>query len=195
MRLLLALSLALAAPLVLAATAAPTATAPAAAAPVTYTHAAGSSLGFASSYDGESFEGRFRQFTTSIAFDPATATGRFDVVIALGSAGTENEERDEVLLGSEFFNAMAVPQARYQASAFRKLPDGRFVADGALTLRGITQPVPLTFRWTPGAAPKLDGTATVKRLDFNVGTGDWDDVEVMPDAVTVRTSLVLQPKR
>lgn len=185
MRLLTALTFLLAAPLALA-------TSPMG--PVRYSHAAGSTLGFSSSYDGESFGGRFQQFTTSIAFDPATATGRFDVVIQLASAGTENEERDEVLLGSEFFNAMAVPQARYQASAFRKLGDGRFVADGTLTLRGITKPVPLTFRWTPGATPKLDGTATVKRLDFGVGTGDWDDVEALPDAVSVRTTLLLQPK-
>lgn len=181
MRSLLALLLALAAPLAFA-------SAP------TYTHAAGSSLGFASSYDGESFEGRFNRFTTAIAFDPATATGRFEVMIALGTAGTENEERDEVLLGSEFFNAMAMPNARYEATAFRKLPDGRFVADGTLTLRGIAKPVPLTFRWTPGSAPKLEGTATVKRLDFGIGTGDWDDTEVMPDAVSVTTTLVLQPK-
>jgi polyisoprenoid-binding protein YceI len=182
MRLLLALTLAFAAPL-------------ASAAATTYTHAAGSSLGFSSSYDGESFDGRFQQFTTSIAFDPATATGRFDVLIALGSAGTENEERDEVLLGSEFFNAMAMPQARYQATTFRRLADGRFIADGTLTLRGVSKPVPLTFRWTPGAAPTLEGTATIKRLEFNVGTGDWDDVEVLPDAVSVTTTLVLQPKR
>lgn len=186
MRFLLALSFALAAPLAFAA-------APAAA--PAYTHGAGSTLGFASSYDGESFDGRFARFTTSIRFDPATATGRFDVGIDLGSANTENEERDEVLLGEEFFNAVAVPQARYVATTFRKLPDGRFVADGTLSLRGVNQPVPLTFRWTPGAAPKLEGTATVKRLDFNIGTGDWDDVEVLPDAVSVTTTLVLQPAR
>jgi polyisoprenoid-binding protein YceI len=189
MRLLLALTLSLAAPLAAATTA------PAAAAAPTYTHAEGSSLGFASSYDGEAFAGRFAQFTTDIAFDPANATGRFDVVIALASAGTENEERDEVLLGAEFFNAIASPQARYTATRFRKLADGRFVADGTLSLRGVSKPVPLTFRWAPGATPKLDGTATVKRLDFNVGTGDWDDTEVMPDAVSVTTTLVLRAKR
>jgi polyisoprenoid-binding protein YceI len=185
MRFLLALTLALAAPLALA-------TSPMG--PVRYSHTAGSTLGFASSYDGETFDGRFAQFTTDIAFDPASAAGRFDVVIQLASAGTENDERDETLLGAEFFNATAMPQARYQATAFRKLTDGRFVADGTLTLRGITKPVPLTFRWTAGATPKLEGTATVKRLEFGIGTGDWDDTEVMPDAVSVTTTLVLQPK-
>ena len=38
------------------------------------------------------------------------------------------------------------------------------------------------------------GAATVKRLEFGIGTGDWDDTEVMPDAVSVTTTLVLQPK-
>lgn len=163
--------------------------------PARYTHAAGSTLGFASSYDGEAFDGRFARFSTDLAFDPATATGRFDVAIDLGSAGTENEERDEVLLGDEFFNAIAMPQARYEATRFRKLADGRFVAEGQLTLRGITRPVPLTFRWTPGATPTLEGSATVPRLAFNVGTGDWEDLEVLPDAVSVTTRLVLQPRR
>ena len=87
-----------------------------------------------------------------------------------------------------------MPQARYQATSFRKLADGRFVAEGTLTLRGISKPVPLTFAWTPGAAPVLAGSATVKRLEFGVGAGDWDDTEVMPDAVAVTTRLVLRPK-
>ena len=187
MRALLALSFALA-------LAAPTAFATSPPGPTGYTSASRSTLGFASSYDGETFEGRFSQFSAAIAFDPASAAGRFDVVIQLASAGTDNDERDETLLGADFFDSDAMPQARYQATAFRKLADGRFVADGTLTLRGISQPVPLTFRWTPGAAPTLEGTATVKRLAFGVGTGDWDDVEVMPDAVSVTTRLVLQPK-
>lgn len=168
---------------------------PAASAAPSYSQGAGSSLGFASSYDGESFEGRFARFNAAIAFDPATATGRFDVVIELGSANTENEERDEVLLDAEFFNAAAMPQARYTATRFRKLGDGRFVAEGTLSLRGVTQAVPLTFRWTQGAAPVLEGSATVPRLAFKVGTGDWADLELMPDAVRVTTKLVLQPKR
>ncbi len=155
----------------------------------------GSTLGFASSYDGEGFDGHFTRFRADIAFDPDTVTGRFDVTIDLASANTENEERDEVLLGEEFFNASALPEARYTATGFRKLADGRFVADGTLSLRGIRQPVPLTFRWTPGAVPVLEGMATVPRLAFKVGTGDWADLELMPDAVSVRTRLVLQPKR
>lgn len=168
---------------------------PAIASTPTYIAAAGSTLGFGSSYDGEAFTGRFDRFRADIAFDPVAVAGRFDVAIELASAGTDNDERDETLLGSEFFDATSVPQARYVATRFRKLADGRFVADGTLTLRGITKAVPLTFTWTPGASPVLAGTATVPRLAFNVGTGDWADTEVLPDAVSITTRLVLQPMR
>jgi len=183
----------LAAPLAAAIT--PPAVTGATAAAPRYVHAPGSTLGFSSSYDGEAFEGHFARFTTDLAFDPATATGRFDVTIDLTSAATENEERDEVLLGAEFFDVLAMPQARYQATRFRALADGSFLAEGSLTLRGITRPVALAFRWTPGAAPLLEGSGSVPRLAFKVGTGDWADLELLPDAVQVQTRLLLQPAR
>jgi len=173
----------------------PPAPATATAAPAVFIAGSGSLLEFHSSYDEEAFTGRFERFEARIAFDPASVSGHFDVVIDLASAGTENDERDEVLLGAEFFHVLTMPQARYQATAFRRLADGRFIAEGVLSLRGVTKAVPLSFRWTPGAAPVLEGTASVPRLAFNVGTGDWADLELLPDAVGVTTRLVLQAQR
>lgn len=155
----------------------------------------GSSLGFTASYDGEAFEGTFGKFTPQIRFDPAKlAESRFDVRIYLASANTKNEERDEVLRGEEFFNAGKVGEARFTASKFRALGGNKFAADGTLSLRGISKPVTLAFTWTPGAKPVLDGQATLKRLDFQVGTGDWADTAALPNEIKVRTRLVLSPK-
>jgi polyisoprenoid-binding protein YceI len=152
----------------------------------------GSHLGFSASYQGEAFKGRFSKFNALIRFDPARLDqSRFDVSITLASANTQNSERDEVLLDSEFFNAKAQPQAKYIATKFRSLGSNRYIADGILTLRGISKPVPLTFTWTPGAKPRLVGTAKIQRLDFKVGTGDWTDLELIPNAVNVDTKLVL----
>jgi len=167
--------------------------APATATPAVLIAGDGSLLEFHSSYDEESFTGRFERFEARIAFDPASASGHFDVAIDLASAGTENDERDEVLLGAEFFHVLAMPKARYQATRFSRLADGRFIAEGTLSLRGVTRAVPLTFAWTAGPSPRLEGSATVPRLAFQVGTGDWADTALMPDAVEVRTRLQLQP--
>ena len=159
-----------------------------------YLQQPGSSLGFTGSYQGEAFTGSFAKFNSSISFDPAKlAESKFDVRITLSSASTKNAERDEMLSGSDFFNAKAQPEARYLATKFRALGGNRFVADGVLTLRGISKTAPLTFTWTPGAKPQLVGTAKVQRLEFKVGIGDWDDVELIPNTVTVNTRLILLP--
>jgi polyisoprenoid-binding protein YceI len=165
------------------------------AAPAHATHFAeqpGSSLKFTATYQGEAFTGRFEQFDAAIRFDPGDLAGsRFDVRIPLASARTDNAERDDMLLEPEFFDAKAKPEARYEAARFTKLKDGRWRADGTLTLRGVKTPVPLVFSWTPGAQPVLVGEAVVNRRDFGVGSGEWDDLELIPDKVVVSTRLVL----
>ncbi|GAB3342699.1 YceI family protein [Marilutibacter aestuarii] len=159
-----------------------------------YVQAPGSALTFASKYQGEIFVGRFPDFRTTLSFDPADpASGRLDVAIPLATASTKNPERDETLIGEDFFFASKFPQARFQASGFRALDDGRYAADGTLSLRGISKPVTLTFEWTPGPAPVLAGKATVPRLAFGVGAGDWADVAELPDEVAVSTRVVFRP--
>lgn len=154
----------------------------------------GSTLGFTASYQGEAFKGSFGKFTPQIRFDPAKlADSRFDVRIVLASATTQNSERDDMLKGDDFFDAAKQPEARYVATKFRALGGNRYIADGVLSLHGVAKPAPLTFTWTPGAKPVLDGTALLKRLDFNVGSGDWNDTDLIPNEVKVSTHLVLAP--
>lgn len=170
------------------------ATAPAFAAD--YVQAAGSTLIFASKYDGEVFTGKFAGFTTTLSFDPANlAASKLDVVIPLAGADTGNGDRDSTLSSSDFFNVAKFAQARYSASKFRSLGGNQFAADGNLSLRGVTKPVTLTFTWTPGTQPVLSGKATVKRLDFGVGGGDWTDTSNIPNEVAVSTRVVLKPAK
>ena len=159
-----------------------------------YRAAPESRLGFRAVYMGDPFEGRFAEFGADIRFDPAAPAGcRFAVDIALASADTQNEERDGMLAGPDFFDTGAQPRARYLAERCRAAGGGRFVAEGVLTLRGVEKPVALDFGWTPGERPVLDGRARLRRLDFGVGGGDWTDTDLLPDDVTVETRLVLVP--
>ncbi|MEO8159824.1 MAG: YceI family protein [Arenimonas sp.] len=152
----------------------------------------GSSLGFTATYQDEAFEGRFARFSPVIVFDPKQlATASFDVSIQLASADTRNGERDEMLQGSEFFNSGKQPQARYSSRKFRALGGNRYVADGTLSLNGVSKPVPLNFTWSGGDRPVLVGSATLKRLDFGIGTGDWTDTGLLPNEVRVTTRLLL----
>ena len=159
-----------------------------------YVQAPGSTLAFASRYDGEVFTGRFSEFATKLSFDPARPeAGKLDVTIGLASAATGNTDRDSTLKTADFFDVAKFAQARYSASGFRRLADGRYVADGTLELRGVRKPVTLTFAWTGGTQPVLEGKAVVKRLDFGVGGGDWADTSAIPDEVNISTRVALKP--
>ena len=169
--------------------------APFAASAADYTQAAGSTLQFAGSYQGEAFSGRFPGFATTLRFDPkALATSRLDVAIPITTVTTGNEDYDVEMRGTAFFDSKRFPTARYTATKFRALGGNRYAADGTLSLHGISKPVVLAFTWTPGAKPVLAGKATVKRLDFNVGGGEWNDTELLPNEIAVTTKVVLVPK-
>lgn len=160
-----------------------------------YVQASGSTLAFSGSYQGEAFQGSFPNFTTVLRFDPARLAGaKLDVSITLTSATTRNADYDSELRGDAFFKSSQFPKARYTATVFRALGGNRYAADGILSLRGVSKLVTLTFTWTAGAKPVLSGTATVKRLDFNVGTGDWRDLSLIPNDVKVSTKVVFQAK-
>lgn len=161
-----------------------------------YVQAPGSSLAFAGSYQGEVFTGRFPGFATRLSFDPAQlASSRLDVTIPMAGATTANPDYDEQMRGDAFFDAGKYAQARYVATRFRALGGNRYAADGTLSLHGVSKPVTLTFTWTPGAQPVLAGKASVDRLDFGVGSGDWADTSLIPNAIAVSTKVILAPAK
>lgn len=160
-----------------------------------YVQAPGSTLVFAGTYQGESFTGRFPGFATTFRFDPKQlAASKLEVAIPLATAATSNADYDGELRGTSFFDAAKFPRATYSATKFRALGGNRYAADGTLTLRGISKPVVLEFTWTAGTAPVLSGKATVKRLAFGVGGGDWADTALIPDAIAISTKVVFKPK-
>lgn len=161
-----------------------------------YVQAPGSTLVFATQYDGEVFTGSFPGFSTKLSFDPDNlAEATLDVSIPLAGTKTGNDDRDATLRGGDFFDVARFARARYTATRFHSLGGNRYAANGTLELHGIKKPVTLTFTWTPGAQPQLSGRATVKRLEFNIGTGDWADTDLIPDEVAVSTRVILQPAK
>ena len=158
-----------------------------------YVQAPGSTLAFAGTYQGEAFTGRFPGFATTLSFDPQQlATAKLDVTIPLATVTTGNQDYDGEMRGDAFFDTARFAQARYTATKIRALGGNRYAADGMLNLRGVSKPVTLTFTWTAGAKPVLAGKATVKRLEFGVGGGEWADTALLPDAIAVSTKVLLQ---
>jgi len=159
-----------------------------------YVQTRGSALAFSTQYEGMVFTGRFPDFQTRLHFDPDhLESAHLDVTIPLASALTGNSERDSTLKTSDFFNIARFAQARYTATGFRALGDGRYAADGTLQLKGIEKPVTLTFHWEAGAPAILTASAIIQRLDFEVGIGDWSDTGTIPNEVSIAAKVRLRP--
>lgn len=157
--------------------------------------AAASRLSFTATQAGARFTGRFTRFDADIVFDGVDLPGsRFEVRIATASADTSDEQRDTLLRGPDFFWSDAHPQALFLAETFSVENDG-WAAGGSLTLRGMTHPVPVHFRFSPlpDGSARLEGAATIRRLEFGVGQGEWSGTKWVGDTVEVRFALRLLP--
>lgn len=156
----------------------------------------GSTLGFSGTFQGAQFDGSFGRFDAAIAYDPANlAASKFDVSVDVASAHTGDGDRDAALPTADFFDAAKFPKAHYVTTGFNKDAGGNVMANGNLTLHGITRPVPLKVVFTPAAGgARLSVTGKVNRLDFGVGSGEYKDTSTIPNEVLVNATLNLQPK-
>jgi polyisoprenoid-binding protein YceI len=156
---------------------------------------AASTLGFSDTFQGETFNGHFGQWTAAISYDVANlAASKFDVEVTLASVKTGDHDRDGALPGADFFDVAKFPKAHFVTTGFRQ-NGAQVIADGKLTLRGVTKPVSLDVTFKPqGSGATLDVAGTVKRLDFGVGGGDYADTSVIGADVKVTAHLQLAPK-
>ncbi len=154
-----------------------------------------SQLGFSAVFQGESFAGHFNQWTAAIRYDAADlAASKFDVKVTLASVQTGDSDRDSTLPGKAFFDIAQFPQAHFVSTGFHR-SGGQVVADGQLTLHGVTRPVSLDITFKPQATgAMLEVAGTVRRLDFSVGSGDYADTSVIGAEVKITAHLQLVAK-
>lgn len=153
-----------------------------------------SKLAFAGTQAGAAFEGTFEKFAADIQFDPKDLPGsHFDVRIEMASVNSRDGERDDIIKSPDLFDVKRWPSSHYVAEKFTGKGAGKFGATGKLTLRDITRDVPIEFTFeNKNGSAWLKGSATLKRLDFGVGQGEWKDTEAVANEVKIRFTLLLK---
>lgn len=143
--------------------------------PRNWAQSPGGRLNFTAQWNGEPVNGSFGKWSSTILFAPdALEASRVDVSIDLASVDTGDSQRDGTLTDSDFFDTSRFATATYRATRFKALGGDRYRADGMLTLRGTSRPVPLAFTLTiTGNTARARGTATIDRTRFGVGQGDF----------------------
>jgi polyisoprenoid-binding protein YceI len=153
-----------------------------------------SEIRFVSKQMGVSVEGRFRKWKASVDWRPDDlARSRADFEIDLASIDLASEESEAEVRRPGWFDTAKFPRASFQSSAMKDLGGGRYEIAGNLTLKGTTRPVviPVQLRRDAAGNSVAEGQFAVKRLEYNVGEGQWADPSVVADDVLVRVRMVL----
>jgi polyisoprenoid-binding protein YceI len=155
-----------------------------------------SKVGFTVSWSGQPFSGSFKSWRADIDFDPADlAHSRAEISIDTGSETSGDAETDEGVKGAEGFQTTEFPTALFRTTSFTHKAGNDYIANGVLSIKGISKSIILPFTLTvSGATAHVVGKAQIVRTDFRVGTGEWAksdpvsrDVSVNIDLVAVRT--------
>jgi polyisoprenoid-binding protein YceI len=156
-----------------------------------------SELSFTATQEGTQFGGRFQQFNAGLELLPADeGIGLLQISarIQLASVDTQYRDRDDYLVQQDWFYVDMWPEAVFQSVTIRQLGGNRFIADGTLSLRGISRDVSVELELNleeNGERGKLLGSAALNRLDFGVGQGDWASTEWVGDEVKVTFDLYI----
>jgi len=155
---------------------------------------AASRLEFIASFEKTAAPGVFAAFDTRVRFDAdKLSESRIDVTIAVTSANMMSADVNKAIRGAEWFDFQRFPQAEFHATDIRRTEANRYVARGTLSLKGVSQPVEVPFRWTESAnGATMDGEVTVKRTQFGIGIGEWAATNVIGADVRVKFNVGLR---
>lgn len=136
-------------------------------------------------------DGQFKRFDAQLVFDPKQpAAGRIQLTIELGSATLGDAAIDAELVKPAWFDAKKIPQATFSSTAIKALGGNRLEVAGKLAIKGQTRDVvvPVTLAQA-GGATTASGSLAIKRLDFNIGDGEWKDTAIVANDVVVKFKL------
>ena len=150
-----------------------------------------STLSFNYKQMGVPLEGKFRQFETHLAFDPAKpGVAQVQLEIALANIDAGSSEADEALVGKPWFDAKTYPSVQFASTGIKALGGNRYEVRGKLTIKGKTLDVSAPFTFKPeGNSAIFDGVFVLKRLDYAIGEGAWADVSTVANEVQIRFHL------
>jgi polyisoprenoid-binding protein YceI len=125
-------------------------------------------------------KGSFGKVNGTLIIDSANIeNSRLEVTIDVTSINTNNKDRDEHLLGEDFFEADKYPVITYKANKIVRGEEG-YIAKGELTIKDVNKPVDLPFVFegvTESPFKKglyvasFEGKLKIDRRDFGITYG------------------------
>lgn len=157
--------------------------------------AAGSEIAFTNKQMGVPASGRFKRFDVTLDFDPLRPkTNKISLAIDLSSVALGKPDHEAMLARADWFDSRNHPKASFESTAVKALDARRFEAHGRLTLKGVSRDVvvPFDLQAQSGGNGIVTGTFILRRKDFGIGLGEWEDVSLVANEVNVGFRFVLR---
>jgi polyisoprenoid-binding protein YceI len=150
---------------------------------------------FTSKQMGVNVEGSFKKFDAQVAFDPKKPDGsKISFAIDLTSVDIGDASTMAELKKPGWFDSARVPAASFTSTSAKAMGSGKFEFAGNLIIKGISKPVTvpitLTQQGLPAGQTRADGSFVIKRLEYKIGDGDWNDVSLVANDVQVKVRLM-----
>lgn len=131
----------------------------------------------------------FRELAGAFVVDRSGPDSRIDVTVRTNSITGLEPMWDTLLRSQDWLDTQRFPEMIYRSTHIAFGEDGGAVAEGELTLHGVTRPVTLSVRQLdcpdgpadPGQACAFAAYANIRRSDFGLPHGFWlagDGVEI-----------------
>ncbi len=145
---------------------------------------------------GVPVSGKFKRFEAAIDIDPikpekSSANMRIDI----GSLATGNDEADALAVGPDWLDKTRAPYAIFKSISIRELGKGRYEAKGTLNIHNKERDFVIQFNGTDQAGGKTIVTSefSIKRSDFAIGGGVWNEGDVVSPEILVKVRFALVP--
>ena len=164
-----------------------------------------SSIYFTVKHIYSSVRGSFPEFNGTVMFSPDDLDGsRFDFEVDVKSIFTGNSKRDGHLNSADFFDSGKYPKMTFSSTAVKHVSDNRYVVEGKMTVKDVTQTVSIPFTLLGVTTHPFDKKSEVAgfeapividRLAYRVGDGKYYDLGVVGKDVDVLITLEVIRKK
>jgi polyisoprenoid-binding protein YceI len=155
-----------------------------------------SSLKFIAIQNNAPVEGRFKDFTADIRFDPQhPEVSSISVEVDINSLSINSEDVLKTVKMPEWLSAELFPKATFLSSKITRMPGSdNYYANGDLTIRGKKVPVILNFfmEHFDDKSAVATGSISLDRKDFAVGQGEWSRDDVVKNEVRVQFRIAAE---
>jgi hypothetical protein len=145
---------------------------------------------------GVPFPGKFTRFDATIDIDSANPEkSNASVRIDIGTLTTGNDEADVLAQGPDWLDKARAPFATFKSTSLREISKDRFEAKGTLSIRNVSREltIPISTSEQPGGKTTVTSEFILRRKDFAIGGGIWNQPGVVAEEIPVKVRFTLAP--